>query len=221
MKSQFRFLFPIACAALLGLSAPSSLLAGQLVVNGGFENGVYTSTISGNTDTQVPVGWTPNAAFDLEPGFNHVTTYNPYAGSYDLSIGNYDYQPVPTVSQTFSDVAGSTYSGSFYAYDGGANGDGNAYLDLWIDGNLLVALNDTAYPWAQYTFSFTGTGSDTLTIGADTNPSEWYVDNVSVTGATTVTPEPSNLLLLGTGLLGLAFVAFRKTKSSGRLILNM
>ena len=33
-------------------------------------------------------------------------------------------------------------------------------------------------------------------------------------GAITPTPEPSSLLLLGTGLFGLAFVAFRKAKSS-------
>lgn len=37
------------------------------------------------------------------------------------------------------------------------------------------------------------------------------VDSVDVTE----TPEPSSLLLLGTGLLGLAFLAFRKAKSSG------
>jgi hypothetical protein len=37
-------------------------------------------------------------------------------------------------------------------------------------------------------------------------------------GSLTATPEPSSLLLLGTGLLGLAVVLFRKAKSSGLVL---
>ena len=59
----------------------------------------------------------------------------------------------------------------------------------------MVALNDSApAAWTDYTFSFTGSGSDTLTLVGQTDPSEWYVDDVSVIaggsgGGTTSLPE--------------------------------
>ena len=85
--------------------------------------------------------------------------------------------------------------------------------------------DDSDVDWQQ----FTGvTGSPTIGTSGDM----WYGSSGSFvaddgyavdTGAQTntlavevnATPEPSSLLFLGTGLLGLAFVAFRKAKVSG------
>jgi hypothetical protein len=54
--------------------------------------------------------------------------------------------------------------------------------------------------------------------GSTTGDPNYQID---LTPGATVTPEPSSLLLFGTGLLGLAFVAFRKAKAVRRGILSM
>lgn len=194
-------IFGAGLVAAGALAVPAH--ADQLIVNGGFEDGVYSSMLGGNTNAAVPVDWTPNAGFDLNQGFNHVTSANPHSGSNALSISNFDNQPLATLSQTFADVAGATYSVSFWGFDGGANGDANAYLSVSVNG-AGVQFNDTVSSYQQGTFTFVGTGSDTLVIAAQTNPSEWFVDDVSVTGSVSSVPESSNgvLLLAGMACIG-------------------
>ena len=185
--------------------------AASLLLNGGFEDGVYTSTIDGNTNTEVPNDWDSSAAFDLEPSFNHVTAGSPRSGSFALSIGNFDDQPLATLTQTFSDVAGDSYTVSFWAFDGGANGDANAFLTVAV-GSASETFNDTVATYTEGTFTFVGTGSDTISIAAQTNPSEWIVDDVSVTGAAGTVPEASTWAMMLLGFAGLGFVGYRRTR---------
>lgn len=198
-------------SALTSAQAAPSIcdgVSGNLVQNCGFEAGTVPSAPT------VPLDWTPNAGYTSQTGFNQVQSSAVNSGNEALRIGNFDYEPVPSLTQAISDVSGSSYSGSIYVNYGGAeDNDTGAFFDVDIDGTPVVTLNDSATnTWTQFFFSFTGTGSDTITLTGNTNPSEWYVDDVVVTGpaATTGVPEPLTLSLFGAGLVGAVTLRRRK-----------
>jgi hypothetical protein len=193
-----RLMWAMMGLGFLAVSTPafsvSCNTSNNIVQDCSFANGTYTSTINGATSKNVPVDWTPNYGYDLEPSYNQVVT------SYVLEIGNYDYQPVPTLSQTLNDTAGASYTASLDVdYGGAGKGDSGAFFEVLVNGTPVISLNDTAPgTFTPYTFSFTGTGSDTITIEGTTNPSSWFVDNVIVTDPV---PEASSGLLLLVALL--------------------
>ncbi len=87
----------------------------------------------------------------------------------------------------------------------GASGSGGAnYVGSGCGApNELLSVNDLA-----------GISEIIITGGSGDN---FTIDDVNFMGSVNAgeVPEPSSLLLLGTGLLGLAFVAFRKSTASG------
>ena len=202
-------IFALAALAT-ALAASASAHAADLITNGGFEDGVYT--VGG--DASVPTGWTPNAAFVAFPNFNRVINGDEHSGSSALHLGNLDNGPLAALSQTFADVAGLTYSASLYVDDLGAHGDANAFFKAAVDGATKVVLDDTVASYTLETFSFVGTGSDTLSLAAQTNPNEWAVDDVSVTmvAAAPGVPEPATwaVMLVGFGGLGAAMRTRRR-----------
>jgi len=208
MKSNYLIL-PLAVVAAFGLSAVPRARANNLIVNGGFEDGVYTSTVGGNTNTFVPVDWLANAAFDLQPNFNDVRNV-PHSGDDNLSIGNYDYQDNPVLSQTFSDVLGGLYTASLYVYS--SDWDADSFFEASVGGSNFLDPIATGYPISGYTlesFTFVGTGSDTLSLTGNDSPGEWYVDDVSVSGPSGFAGVPDQgmtFLMFGLGLAALGYV---------------
>jgi hypothetical protein len=136
-----------------------------------------------------------------------------YSGSVvvDNSANQALYGPGAAAGMQFDDVF---YKGASYSYNGSSY-----YVD---DPGLLFLISQNGVDIGLVTISLDDFGSDDPYNGDvvwndyifATGDFATNNETGGIPGVINATPEPSSLLLLGSGLLFLAFVLFRKAKSS-------
>ena len=201
-----RNILPFGIAmALLATSASAS----NLVLNGGFTTGDFTNWSFGSWGV---------GTFPADPGTPPSgTTFAASTGC----VGAPCNDPVSGafISQTLATVASQAYTLTFF-YDAGSNSgaeeDGTTELDVLWNGSLVSGgqiIDATANTWEQYTFTgLTASGSSTvLEFTGRQDPATLYLTDISVTASST-TPEPASLTLIGGGLLCMIGAILRRQR---------
>ncbi|HEY3743001.1 MAG TPA: PEP-CTERM sorting domain-containing protein [Bryobacteraceae bacterium] len=184
--------------------------AGNLVINGGFEDGI---------GAQGPVGWIYTPAYTVPNAY--VSTITPHSGTYDFqfaSVAGGGAQQMDEISQTIPTTPGEQYILSVWERDFDPFGPRGVTYEWNGVGSTLfpVVPQPHGFDYLLFTFAVTGGPGTTSTLsfaGYDTN-GVMYIDDVSVTPASdaTATPEPGTLGMLFAGGACLAVGWFRKKR---------
>src|SRR5262249_8527597 len=114
-----------------------------------------------------------------------------------------------TISQTFTDVAGTSLTVSFFLRSSAFGANSNDFSALFNSTTLTSVTDVPGQDFTQETFTVTATGSDTITFNARDDSSFLGLDDVVVTRLCnsdhpcldTPVPEPATVALLGLPVL--------------------
>ena len=178
-----KFVMGAVVAAAIGVGTASAKADSNLITNGGFETGDFTS-------------WTRTGVYPAEAG-------NIHGGSYAAGFDSTDQQ----ISQSVVTVPGHTYQIDYWLLY--KNGSGADLHTIW-DGNTISDVPKASpFPYTQYTFEEAATAASTVLEFAVPHGTAFGVvgdtfvlDDVSVTDLSAA-PEPTSLGLLALGGIGL------------------
>lgn len=188
MKLRLAF---VLLAALTLVVAPAwgqncYSVSGNLIANCGFE--------TGNTS-----GWT---FIPAGSGSDFYVGGGGYNRTYAAWFGAVSYQ-YDTLQQVLVTQPGASYDVSFWlAHD--YTDSANSFYVAW-DGNPIYSAPQYSFVYTEIETTVVGTGLDVITFNGYEVPAWFTLDNVVV-----ATPEPGSLILLGSGVLGLAGLLRRK-----------
>ena len=196
MKLRAAFL-GLLVAGLVLATVPASAqdacqsVAGNLVVNCGFETGDFT-------------GWTQGG----NTGFTGVNSGQQFSGSFSAFLGPIGSDG--TLTQFVGDNSNVYFVSFELSNDGGTPNDFTVFWNGVDVGPGLVYSGPMPYTLFSGCLAGNfGPGSNQLTFQFRQDPAFWHLDSIVVTNANAV-PEPGSLALMGSGLIGLAGVIRRK-----------